>query len=684
MVFSRTQRLDRRRRLVRESAAMDSAVSADYARTQKKTKRSQQSDHDAILSGIDTPNYSQDVRKPCQQRIVQWIPVRTSSLAMMVGGCWLIWGLLLVAHYLLHTNANSISRSPTPAAQLFDLRSPHSIANWMTCQLWFLTAFASWMAYSIRQHRLDDFSATYRVWGLMIGLSLFSCFDTATQATYLIGQSIDPWTRREIGYGGWPLFLAAYASIVALVGLRLSSEMRISRAAIALWFSGLLAWGCAALLGTGLLKIQWSPGLIDLVVGGCWLGGVLAIFQAIGLVLRKCYMQAQKRFLERTALSKQKRNWEEMEDSSTSDEEEFEASDKDNEESPAARKSWLPWKRKSASDAIADEDSDEDAPTTKDKSATKSVETTPKKPMRLFGLFPHRSERNEQLSGAEPIRVEDQLLVDQGLTKKQGWFSKSGATTKQSTSAESKTVAKQSSEGRSSVIKNDQAKSSDDASVEKAKRSWLGSVLGRSASSRNPEDDPSRESSMPKSTSARSSTKDAIADESGVAEPKAKKGLFAFRTNKSTSPVSPNTSDAKNTDSKSASSRTQEGVKPKVPETVESFEILEEEAPRSGKLAKKLFGWFDGLKLKPPKDTSPIKTPESPAGQSKTTAANATSNPVAGSNVAQSSDATTSKPTQPRNEYDDEDSDDDYSDYRNLSKAERKRLRRQQNDRGAA
>jgi hypothetical protein len=36
------------------------------------------------------------------------------------------------------------------------------------------------------------------------------------------------------------------------------------------------------------------------------------------------------------------------------------------------------------------------------------------------------------------------------------------------------------------------------------------------------------------------------------------------------------------------------------------------------------------------------------------------------------------------NEYEEEGSDEDYNDYRNLSKSERKKMRRQQNDRGAA
>ena len=621
MVFSRAQRLDRRRRMVRESAASDAAVAADYVRAYKKPRKSFSNDHDDFLYGVETPDYSQDVRKPCQQRVVQWIPVRGRSVWTLVGVSWLIWGLLLAAHYLLHTNANSLGRSPIPVLQLLDLRSPHSIANWMTCQLWLLTAAASWMVYRIRQYRLDDFSATYRVWFVMIGLALFSCFDTATSSTYLLGQSIDPWTRREIGYGGWPLLLAAYASLVALVGLKLSNEMRLSKSALWLWLGGLMAWGCAALLGTGLLKLQWSPGTIDLIVGGCWLGGVLAVFQAVGLVLRRCYMQAQRRFLERTALSKPKMDWEFQEDPSQKDS--TEETDQDHE---AKKKPWLPWRRRSdhAHESLEQPD-DHDA----------LIEQPPKRPMRLFGLFPHRSERNEQLAGCEPLRVEDQVPVDQGLTKKPKWFSKTGGSSK----ANLATAAARANELE-------------------PKRPWPSSWIRQKPKDPGASHSPGAKSAVPKSD-----PKESKSEVTPTQAPTPKKSWFSMGKKKS---------DATNAGSKSHGNNL-ESIKSKEPDTVESFEVLEEESPKSGKLAKRLFGWFDGLKLKPPKDN-----PDTAAmSSSKTDVAKSTSpaTPIAPSSPIQ--------PQQPRAEYDEE-GDQEYEDYRHLSKAERKRLRRQQNDRGAA
>lgn len=668
MVFSRSQRMDRRRRIVRESAASDAVVAADYARLQKKAKKSYLADPEGYLYGEDAPDYSQDVRKPCQQRVVQWIPVRAQAVWTFIAGCWVIWGLLLAAHYLLHTKANSMGRSPIPVLQLLDLRSPHSIANWMTCQLWLLTAAASWMVYSIRQYRLDDFTATYRVWFVMIGLALFSCFDTATSATYLLGQSIDPWTRREIGYGGWPLLLAAYASIVALVGLRLSSEMRLSRSALWLWLGGLAAWGCAALLGTGLFKLQWDPGTIDLIVGGCWLGGVLAVFQAVGLVLRRCYMQAQRRFLERTVLAKPKLDWEFQEDPNQTDSAEENQQDQESE-----KKSWLPWRRR--------QDTSSDDLETEDPGAI--AQQPPKRPMRLFGLFPHRSERNEQLAGNEPLRIEDQVPVDEGLTKKPSWFAKrdkSGkantASTAASTAASTNTPstdARQTphSTTASKPVTPNKGFDTKSTSELNTKRSWLGSMIRRTpkdaaagATSQSPDT---------KSLAAKPAPVEPKAEKAQAQEPSVKKPWFSMGKKNSDATKSPAAVSPPQSSASKPQEKKPESVKTKEPETVDSFEILDEESPKSGKLAKRLFGWFEGLKLKPPKDSS-----DSTAQSASKSDASKSNSPAAAS-----APSSANKPQPPQAEYDEEE-DEEYEDYRNLSKAERKRLRRQQNDRGAA
>ncbi|MCU0708270.1 MAG: hypothetical protein MUF23_08270, partial [Pirellula sp.] len=360
MSFSRSQRSDRRRRVLRESIAVDSDLAVESARAQRRTRRANVDDPSETLQiGYRDPGYSQAVRRTCQQRLVQLIPIRPGALALVLTIMWAVWGSLLLAHYLCHVRGNDSGRSGLLILQLFDIRSPHSIANWMTCQLWTLTAIVSWMIFRIRQHKLDDYRAKYRIWIFLAGVALFSSFDAATSALYLLGQSIDGWTRKEIGYGGWPLVLASYASLIALMALKLSNELKATPMAVVFWFGGLVSWACAALLGTG----------------------------------RHCYLHAQKRFVERAIAaspglrfempampSMPRMPWSRSKDATNESDDLEEGEDDDDVLGTIPKKAWLPWRTQ----------------------ATPKPETEPKRPMRLLGIIPSRAEANEMLA-VDPI-----------------------------------------------------------------------------------------------------------------------------------------------------------------------------------------------------------------------------------------------------------------------------------------
>ena len=124
---------------------------------------------------------------------------------------------------------------------------------------------------------------------------------------------------------------------------------------------------------------------------------------------------------------------------------------------------------------------------------------------------------------------------------------------------------------------------------------------------------------------------------------------------------------------------------------MEAFEILEEiEAPKTKKLAGRILGLFDGLKLKPPKDSSKLSQEGDAAGVgSASTAApksSASSPNMGGANGAsvpsqasQQASQQTSQQGFAGEDVEDED-EEDFGNQRPLSKAERKKLRRQGRD----
>ncbi len=394
MPLSRSNRIDRRRRVMLDAVAADSEFAVESARAKKRSRTRENFDSanvDASTQKYRDPGYSQAVRRTCQQRMVQLIPVRRGTLAIVLTCMWILWGGLLFSHYWIFTRAdfasapnstNTAGISTLPIAQLFHLRSPHSIAQWLTCQLWMLTAVAAWMIFQLRRHKLDDYRARYRIWVVLAISAAFSSFEASSSGLLLLGMSIDGWARREIGYGGWPLVLASFASIIGVIGIRLCSELKSAPMSVVSWLFGLLAWAVSALLGTGLLKTSWSQPTIDLVVGGCLLGGILAVFQASGIYLRQTYIHAQKRFLVRNGANLAPIQW---------------------------KVPKLSFRRIRSLDKLGQPND------------SLNASNDPKSKGRLFGLIPNRQELNEKLP-AEPIGEDDGPLEDQGLTKKRGWF----------------------------------------------------------------------------------------------------------------------------------------------------------------------------------------------------------------------------------------------------------------------
>jgi hypothetical protein len=630
MTFSRSNRNDRRRRVIRETIAADSDFAVESARAQRRARRPTIAEtSESLATGYRDPGYSQAVRKTCQQRMVQLIPIRKGALALALTVMWSVWGALLLSHYLFHVRGNPSGRSPVLFLQLFDLRSPHSIANWMTCQLWTLTAIVAWTIYRIRKHKLDDYRAKYRVWIFLSLVALFSSFDAATSSLYLLGQSIDGWTRREIGYGGWPLILACYASLVAMLGLKLSSELKPTPSAIVFWFSGLLAWACAALLGTGLLKLNWSPGAIDLMVGGCWLGGVLLVFQAAGMFLRHCYIHAQKRFLERSVMTPSGGIRFQMPKLPSM---------------PSLPK--MPWSRSHGDDEEEDLENDDEVKSSR--SASPATVAEPSRPMRLFGFIPSREELNAQPT-AEPERTDDGGEIDQGLTKTSGWFGIGG----NKPVSEPKPVGAPRSSS-APVSPGTPTAAASAASVESKATSsrWLPS-LSRAATGK--KSSPVKASPTPPASKPKETVNEVD---------KPKRGWFDFRKHKEPA---------------IAGQSVKPSTKPSTVEKDKSNEAKPVAAKESSKgkgMLGKFSGWLDGLKLKPPVDNAPVKGSVKAGGTTQASGPK----PISNSTAPLPS-------TQPSSSRHDAEEDDEAreSDNRYLSKAERKRLRRQQGiDRNAA
>lgn len=302
MPYGRQLRLDRRRRVLRDNisrSASDSSAPKPVVRSPRSERTTSNSPPG---SSVTLVGYSQEVRGPCQQRLVHFIPVRTSTLSAVVGLTFLSVGLLVGLHYMVWIAGPDSWRS-TPLSLLLDVRSRVGLAGWVNIQLWLIISLLCGMIFQIRKHRLDDYRAHYRVWLWLAIASLLASIEAGTGLTQVLAASIEPFGRLNFGWSGRTLVEVSIATAVGMLALRICSELRASTVSQILWLLGLICWVPSALLASQLIKTNLGPDYVHLYIGALWLSGKIFIMLAALIYLRQVYIAAQRRFVERSRLS---------------------------------------------------------------------------------------------------------------------------------------------------------------------------------------------------------------------------------------------------------------------------------------------------------------------------------------------------------------------------------------------
>ncbi len=688
MSFARSARTDRRRRVMREAIAADAEVAVESSRVRKRRSREQDESDQDVQEVRRDPGYSQAVRRACQQRMVQLIPVRSSSLWFVIVGMWTLWAGLIAAHYFAHIRSASISPQ-WPISFLVHLRSTHGIAHWLGSQLWMLTAIAALMIFQLRKHKLDDYRAKYRLWAILAVAALVSSLDVSSSGLFLLGKSLDSWTLREFGYSGWTVVLTTFATLVGVLGLRLCSELKVSPLSVVFWLVGLLSWAGSALIGTGLVVSPWSQPLTDLIVGGTWLGGILAVFLSAGIYLRHIYIEAQRRFIMRNRLISKRSGWKlprlslqrknrqngaandetQVGSNSTSPQErtvakrpakielDTEQADNDNSEGSPRRRFGLPSfgfgrQRPANEKVVASKQSDDrNSNHTQSRStASDTVEANESNRRSWLRLPRWRSNAKlgEDYSDVSAERRARDDGFDEPMKKTSGWFSKRKPNVTIDESSSDKA-----SRSKSAAVSNEDEKNGGRSD---SKRQWF--KRREKPVQSNTEQKPKRRwlSKKPRV-------------ESTDPETKVKRSWFKR-----------NAASTSNNQNESTTPKTNKswGFGKKSNQIVDSSSKTQKVENTTGEAKPKraLFGFMDNLKLKPPQATAssngpkPVDTTRTPIPSSSSSQRNDQRSPV-----SQSSSAFDGS-------YDDEEQDDGSN--RNLSKAERKRLRRQQDGKRAA
>ncbi|MCA9128411.1 MAG: hypothetical protein KDB22_15095 [Planctomycetales bacterium] len=190
-----------------------------------------------------------------------------------------------------------------PLALSLDANYPRSIVAWVTSQLWLLCLGTTVLTFQLRRHKLDDYRGDYRLWFWLVLTCLIGSFQSSTGIIGLFASALDPWSRLNVGWSGPMVVTATVSVLLGMLALRLCTELKNVPSSVAWMLLGLLGWATSAALAQPEFTIQLSAQHRAWLVASCWLYGLTFIWLSGLTYLRHVYIQAQHRFLLRGRLA---------------------------------------------------------------------------------------------------------------------------------------------------------------------------------------------------------------------------------------------------------------------------------------------------------------------------------------------------------------------------------------------
>jgi hypothetical protein len=301
MPLSRDPRSGRRRRLMRDSFTVETEFSQNAVnRTRARRPGSEEID-EKVLAPKRSPGYSQNVRRECQHRLVQLIPVRRRSFLLAVMVSCLIPILLLAGHYALFVYPSKWQNHPM--AVLLYASHPRSLCAWLSSQLWLMCLGSTILTFRLRRHKLDDYDGEYRLWFWLVATCVLGSIDSTSRVSELFGNALDRWSQLNLGWSGTSVVQATSATLIGMLGIRLCTELKMVPASLVFWLVGLVSWAASAALSHSMLKTDMNPAMREWLRSALWIGGLTSIWLSSLAYLRFVYIEAQRRFLLRGKLA---------------------------------------------------------------------------------------------------------------------------------------------------------------------------------------------------------------------------------------------------------------------------------------------------------------------------------------------------------------------------------------------
>lgn len=200
-------------------------------------------------------SYPDDALASRQMRLTDLLPIH----AWMVLAICCVLSLAATGIHFAHLQRDALLEFFGPAGAIFDVGQPGSLGRGLNVLLLAGATGASYLIYSLRRHKMDDYRGHYGIW-LWVALILFTL--TASEFTGATGL-IETIVERNAPVAldsRMPLIVHSIVAFGALLFLaRLGAEMQQCRSAIAVLVLLLGAVGIVVALEAG-----WKPNGADI------------------------------------------------------------------------------------------------------------------------------------------------------------------------------------------------------------------------------------------------------------------------------------------------------------------------------------------------------------------------------------------------------------------------------------
>ncbi len=246
--------------------------------------------HDATSVRKPLRAYNEAVLESRQPRITELIPVRPLLVAVII--LVALTGVAALETTYIHLRTSSFGSAAHPLAHRFaslDLASRGNVGAWYGACLLALGSAAALVILSVRCHRVDDYSGTYRVWMWTAAALLWGSLDSASGIHHAIGAGMAV-------FAGTPQFadlcwLGVYLLVFGALAVRLGIETWHSLSAFSSLAIAAVLYLVAGMAALGLWTIT-SQLVSTVLVSSITLVAHVAVIATLALYARHVCLDA--------------------------------------------------------------------------------------------------------------------------------------------------------------------------------------------------------------------------------------------------------------------------------------------------------------------------------------------------------------------------------------------------------